>query len=141
MARCILLASLLVGLAAGATPAFAACPAKFDAFLERFESDRKFHLESVRFPLPMTYLDANGDTPVKHRTRLSRREYSLPRQPWYPPPALQDEWSLARTVRDVSKTRKVVRLEQIEVDGYKAEFHFQKAGACWRLVLMDDQWF
>ena len=137
MARCTLLLSLFF-----AAPAFAAgCPAKFDAFLERFENDRKFHLASVRFPLPMTYLDAAGDTPVKHRTRLSRREYSLPRQPWYPTPDLQDEWELAKTVRDVSKNRKVVRLEQIDADGYKAEFHFQKSGACWRLVLMDDQWF
>ena len=140
MARCTLLLSLLVGLATP-VPAFAACPAKFDAFLERFETDRAFHLRSVRFPLPMTYVDTPRDAPVKLRTRLSRREYSLPRQPWYPPPELQEEWNLTRTVRDVSKTRKVVRLEQADVDGYKAEFHFQKAGACWRLMLMDDQAF
>ena len=94
-----------------------------------------------RFPLPMTYLDAPRDTPVKLRTRLSRREYSLPRQPWYPTPALQDEWNLTKTIRDVSNTRKVVRLEQADVDGYRAEFHFQKTGACWRLTLMDDQAF
>ena len=48
---------------------------------------------------------------------------------------------MTKTVREVSKTRKVVRLEQAGVDGYKAEFHFQKAGACWRLMLMDDQAF
>ena len=137
MARCILLASLLA-----AAQAFAACPSKFDDFLDRFESDRKFHLSSVRYPLRMTYLDDGPeDVPVKHATRLSRREYSMPRQPWYPPPGLQEDWKLAKTVRDVSKTRKVVRLEQLEVDGYRAEFHFQKFGACWRLVLLDDQSF
>src|SRR5687768_12713429 len=133
MARCILLLSLLSHLSLVATPAFAACPQKFDAFLERFEKDRKFQLASVRFPLPMTYLDGPGDRPVRHKSRLSRREYSMPRQPWYPTPALQAEWNLTRTIRDVTKTRKVVRLEQSDADGYRAEFHFQKAGACWRL--------
>ena len=141
MARCMRLRLLLVLLAAAA-PAFGACPAKFDDFLDRFESDRRFHLSSVRYPLRMTYLDDGPeDVPVKHATRLSRREYSMPRQPWYPSPELQEDWKLAKTVRDVSKTRKVVRLEQLEVDGYRAEFHFQKVGACWRLILLDDQSF
>ena len=134
--------SLLLVLLAGAAPALAACPAKFDDFLDRFETDRKFQVSSVRYPLRMTYLDEGpDDAPVKQATRLSRREYSMPRQPWYPSPDLQEGWKLEKSVREVSKTRKVVRLEQREVDGYRAEFHFQKVGACWRLVLMDDQSF
>ena len=134
--------SLLLLLLAGAMPALGACPAQFDDFLDRFETDRKFHLSSVRYPLRMTYLDEGpDDEPVKHATRLSRREYSMPRQPWYPSPDLQEDWNLEKSVRDVSKTRKVVRMEQRDVDGYRAEFHFQKFGACWRLVLMDDQSF
>ena len=138
MARCILLLASLVL----SSQALAACPGRFEDFLERFENDKRFQLTAVRFPLQMNYLDESGDGGVvKHRTRLSKREYSMPRQPWYPSPAMQSDWKLVKTVSDAGKTRRIVRLEQADVDGYKAEFHFQKMGACWRLVLMDDQSF
>lgn len=133
------LPGLLVLLAAAWPAAAQRCPAAFDEFLERFETDRKFHERAVRFPLRMAYLDWVGDRAVKHHGRLSRREYVMPRQPWYPSRELQDEWRLAREVRDQGKTRRIVRFEQADAEGYKAEFHFQRVSGCWRLVFMDDQ--
>ena len=129
MARWLLLLSAFAASAAGA-----ACPARFDDFLQRFESDPKFHAAAVRFPLPMAFVDDG----VKQKGRLTRREYILPRQPWYPTPALQADWQLTKAVREVSATRRIVHFEQPDAEAYSVDFHFQKAGGCWRLVLMDD---
>jgi hypothetical protein len=35
--------------------------------------------------------------------------------------------------------RRVVHFEQADRESYWVDFHFQKAGNCWRLVLMDDR--
>jgi hypothetical protein len=74
MARCILLAlSLALAFPAwGQAPKARAkkkpapsenvaapkdCPAKFEEFLERFESDFTFQTSVVRYPLPMAFID------------------------------------------------------------------------------------
>jgi hypothetical protein len=129
MAHWLLLLSAFAASAAGA-----ACPGRFEEFLQRFESDAGFHVASVRFPLPMAFVDDN----VRQKGRLTKREYVMPRQPWYPTPALQADWRLSKAVRDVSATRRIVHFEQPDAEAYSVDFHFQKAGGCWRLVFMDD---
>jgi hypothetical protein len=111
------------------------CPAKFEQFLERFENDFKFQVATVRYPLPIQFLDDG----VAVKDKLNRMQYTKPRQPWYPPPSLQAQWELRKEVRTVSPTRRVVHFEQADRESYWVDFHFQKAGNCWRLVLMDDR--
>ncbi len=136
-ARCILLALSL----AFAPPALAQakkgpkCPATFNEFLERFETDRAFHLANVRLPLPIAFVDDG----VQIKDRLSRMQYTRPRQPWYPTPSLQAQWELRKVVRDLSATRKLVHFEQADAESYSVDFHFQKSAGCWRLVFMDDR--
>lgn len=135
MARFVLLLSLVFAQAAIAQAP--KCPQKFEDFLERFETDRKFHLGAVRFPLPMSYMDVADDEPQRMKGRLSKREYAGPRQPWYPTPELQRDWQLTRAIEHISPTRKVVRFRQSDPQTYSVDFHFQRAG-CWRLVFMAD---
>ena len=137
MARFILLLSLTFNLwfALPAAAQQAKCPAKFDEFLQRFETDMRFQVAHVRFPLPISFLDEDG----RIKDRLSKLQYTKPRQPWYPTPEMQAQWEVRKSVRDVSKTRKIVHFEQQDVEAYWVDFHFQKSGPCWRLVFMDDR--
>jgi hypothetical protein len=133
MARFILLLSLLAALPAAAQPA--KCPARFDEFLQRFETDMRFQVAHVRFPLPISFLDEDG----RIRDRLTKLQYTKPRQPWYPTPELQAQWEVKKSVRELPPRRKVVHFEQQDAESYWVEFHFERWSSCWRLVFMDDR--
>lgn len=111
------------------------CPSRFEQFLERFETDFTFQVATVRYPLPIQFLDDG----VFIKDKLNRMQYTRPRQPWYPTPALQFQWELKKEVRAVSPTRRIVHFQQADPESYWVEFHFQKNGNCWRLVFMDDR--
>lgn len=116
-------------------PAPKDCPARFEPFLERFETDFTFQVATVRYPLPIAFLDDG----VQIKDKLNRMQYTKPRQPWYPTPALQAQWELRKEVKTVSPTRRLVHFEQADPESYSVDFHFQKNGNCWRLVFMDDR--
>ena len=156
MARSILALSLALTLALGICPQAAGqakkkkgarpaasenvpapkdCPAKFEPFLERFETDFTFQISVVRYPLPIAFMDDG----VQIKDRLNKMQYTKPRQPWYPTPALQAQWELRKEVRAAGPTRWIVEFQTADPDSYWVEFHFQKNGKCWRLVFMDDR--
>ena len=116
-------------------PAPKDCPAKFEAYLERFENDFTFQVAVVRYPLPIAFMDDG----VQIKDKLNKMQYTKPRQPWYPTPALQSLWELKKEVRTLSPTKRVVHFEQSDPESYSVDFHFQKSGTCWRLVFMDDR--
>ena len=116
-------------------PAPKDCPAKFEPFLERFENDFTFQVAVVRYPLPIAFMDDG----VQIKDKLNKMQYTKPRQPWYPTPALQSLWELKKEVRTLGPAKRVVHFEQADPESYSVDFHFQKAGNCWRLVFMDDR--
>jgi len=116
-------------------PAPKDCPSKFEQFLERFETDFTFQVAVVRYPLQIAFMDDG----VQIKDTLNRMQYTKPRQPWYPTPALQAQWELRKEVRTVSPTKRVVHFQQADPESYSVDFHFQKAGSCWRPVFMDDR--
>ncbi|MGQ0653577.1 MAG: hypothetical protein ACT4P4_15125 [Betaproteobacteria bacterium] len=116
-------------------PAPKDCPRKFEPFLERFETDFTFQVAVVRYPLAIAFMDEG----VQIKDKLNKMQYTKPRQPWYPTPALQSLWELKKEVRTVSPTRRLVHFEQADPESYSVDFHFQKHGTCWRLVFMDDR--
>jgi hypothetical protein len=117
-------------------PAPKGCPAQFAPFLERFENDFTFQVAVVRYPLPIAFMDDG----VQIKDKLNKMQYTKPRQPWYPTPALQSLWDLKKEVRTLSPAKRVVHFEQAgDPESYSVDFHFQKAGSCWRLVFMDDR--
>lgn len=119
----------------GAVLAEETCPARFDQFLERFESDRVFQQERTTDPLQYTFLDyAAQPEPKEQRKRLSKAELAQRKDAIFPSPATQKSHGLSiKKIADLPKSRKWVRIAKPDT-GYQLDYYFDKTAACWTLT-------
>jgi hypothetical protein len=141
MSRCLkmLLATLALLPLLGWATDESMCPKEFPRFLPRFESDIKYQVASVKFPLLVAYLETSGHSdPIRKTESIFRAAYLKSKHPYYPTPAIQANRRLERKIEDRSSSMKVVRFDQPDSDAYSVEYHFKKEGGCWRLTFMED---
>lgn len=121
-----------VGMAGCASPE-AACPATFDAFLERFMADPDYQMQAVADPLIESALAPTLDEGIVETPR-PRRELKPPLM--MSRETLREERLMLRVEAEGAKPRVVVHTP--DGDAFQTVYTFEKRG-CWVLTRMDDQ--
>jgi hypothetical protein len=112
------------------------CPSSdFARFLEAFAEDVALQAAFTRFPLAMRRLDPAADPePRPVERQAAREEVALP---LFPSRQARERQHLQMEVTVPGSTVREVILRG-EDDGRRIVLRFEK-GACWRLILIDDQ--
>jgi hypothetical protein len=115
------------------------CPAVFEQFIEKFESDRVFQQAHIKYPLKYTFLDYEAQPEPKEREkRLSQKEVARLKAAIFPLRTTQSAHGLSlRKIKVLSPRQMWVQLAKPDT-GYQLDFYFERTAVCWALAEYSD---
>lgn len=117
----------------------AECPSSFQTFFTKFEVDRAFQQQNIRYPLKYSFvdMDASPEPQVVKKPR-SKAAVAADKQAVYPLLAHRKKAGLVKKVVAQSKTRATIELN-VPDTGYWLIYYFKVVKGCWKLIEFEDK--